>query len=45
MDASKAGIALPSGTYRLSPVVDASFAKMDAWMVEITVISAGCASP
>ena len=45
MDASKAEIALPSGTYRLSPVVDASFAKMDAWMVEITVISAACASP
>lgn len=45
MDASKAGISLPSGTYRLSPVADASFAKMDAWMVEITVISAACASP
>jgi hypothetical protein len=45
MDASKAGISLPSGTYRLSPVADASFAKMDAWMVEITVISATCASP
>ena len=45
MDASKAGISLPSGTYRLSPVTDASFAKMDAWMVEITVISAACASP
>uniref|UniRef100_UPI0026318B0C hypothetical protein n=1 Tax=Accumulibacter sp. TaxID=2053492 RepID=UPI0026318B0C len=45
MDASKAEIALPSGTYRLSPVIDASLAKMDAWMVEITVISAACASP
>jgi hypothetical protein len=45
MDASNAQIPLPSGTYRLSPVVDASFAEMDAWMAEITVISAACASP
>ena len=45
MDASKAEIPLRSGTYRLSPVIDASLAKMDAWMVEITVISAACASP
>jgi hypothetical protein len=29
----------------LSPVVDASLAKSDAWMVEITVITAACASP
>lgn len=45
MDASKAEIHLRSGTYRLSPVIDASLAKMDAWMVEITVLSAACASP
>ena len=45
MDASKSEIPLRSGTYCLSPVADASFAKMDAWMVEITVISAACASP
>ena len=45
MDASKAEIALPSGTYRLSPVVDASLAKKNAWMVEITVLSTACASP
>ena len=45
MNASKAEMFLPSGTYRLSPVVDASLAKSDAWMVEITVITAACALP
>lgn len=45
MNASKAEMFLPSGTYRLSPVVDASLAKSDAWMVQITVITAACASP
>ena len=45
MDASKAETGFSSGTYRLSRVVDASLAKKNAWMVEITVISAGCASP
>ena len=45
MNASKAVMFLPSGTYRLSPVVDASLAKSDAWMVEITVITAACALP
>ncbi len=45
MNASKAEMPLPSGTYRLSPVVDASLAKSDAWMVEITVITAACALP
>lgn len=45
MDASKAEIPLPSGTYRLSLVTDASLAKKDAWMVEITLITAACASP
>ena len=45
MDASKAETGFSSGTYRLSPVADASFAKKNAWMVEITVLSAACASP
>ncbi|WP_300339202.1 hypothetical protein [Accumulibacter sp.] len=45
MDASKAEIPLRSGTYRLSPVADVSFAKKNAWMVEITVLPAACASP
>ncbi|WP_291998419.1 hypothetical protein [Candidatus Accumulibacter sp. ACC012] len=45
MDASKTEIALPSGTYRLSPMIDASLAKMDAWTVEITVLSATCRAP
>ena len=45
MDASKAETGFSSGTYRLSPVVDASLAKKNAWMVEITVLSAACASP
>jgi hypothetical protein len=45
MNASKAAMPIPSGTYRLSPVVDASLAKSDAWMVEITVITAACALP
>jgi hypothetical protein len=45
MDASKAEMPIPSGTYRLSRVVDAALAKSDAWMVEITVITAACASP
>ncbi len=44
-NASKAEMPLPSGTYRLSPGVDASLAKSDAWMVEITVITAACALP
>lgn len=45
MDASKAEIRFSSGTYRLSAVADASLAKSDAWMVEITVLSTACASP
>ncbi|WP_291993034.1 hypothetical protein [Candidatus Accumulibacter sp. ACC003] len=45
MDASMAETGFSSGTYRLSRVVDASLAKKNAWMVEITVISAACASP
>jgi hypothetical protein len=30
---------VPSGTYRLSPVRREDLAKMDAWTVEITVLS------
>ena len=39
MDASTPETAVPSGTYRLVPASAAAFAKMDAWMVEITVLS------
>ena len=39
MDASAAGSAVPSGTYRLVPAAGGLFAKMDAWTVEITVLS------
>jgi hypothetical protein len=30
---------IPSGTYQLTPVGSGSLAKMDAWMVEISLIS------
>ena len=39
MDASKAISPVPSGTYRLVPATDTEFAKMDAWIVEMTLIS------
>jgi hypothetical protein len=39
MDASKALSPIPSGTYRLVPAGAAEFAKMDAWIVEMTLIS------
>ena len=39
MDASTAVSLVPSGTYRLTPVTPEKLAKMDAWMVEITVVS------
>ena len=39
MDASAAGTGVPSGTYRLVRAVGGMFAKMDAWTVEITVLS------
>jgi len=32
---------VPSGTYHLTPVRSGSLAKMDAWMVEISLISSG----
>lgn len=43
MDASATDWGVPSGTYRLVPAAGGMFAKMDAWTVEITVLSRGCA--
>jgi len=40
MDASRPRCPVPSGTYRLSPAAAAGIAKMDAWTVEITLLSA-----
>jgi len=39
MDASRPLSRVPSGTYRIVPAAPAGFAKMDAWIVEMTVIS------
>jgi hypothetical protein len=39
MDASPAGSPVPSGTYRLVPAGPERFAKMDACLVEITLVS------
>lgn len=39
MDASTAVSPVPSGTYRLFPVTPGNLAKMDAWMVQITLVS------
>jgi hypothetical protein len=39
MAVSTRGPPVPSGTYRLSPVMREDLAKMDAWTVQITVIS------
>lgn len=39
MDASTPGTFLPSGIYRLSRVAAGEIAKMDAWMVELTLLS------
>ena len=39
MDASRAVSRVPSGTYRLVPASAAEFAKMDALVVEMTLIS------
>jgi hypothetical protein len=41
MDACAAQSFVPSGTYRLRPVERGDVAKMDAWTVEITLLSAG----
>jgi len=39
MDASKPASALASGTYRLSTIRPPGVAKMDVWIVEITVLA------
>ena len=39
MDVSTRDSPVPSGTYRLSPVLADGLAKMDAWTVEIAVLS------
>jgi hypothetical protein len=39
MDVKTREFTVPSGTYRLSPIDAADLAKMDAWTVEITVLS------
>jgi len=39
MGASTLDSGVPSGTYRLVPAAAGAFAKMDAWMVEITLLS------
>jgi len=33
---------VPSGTYRLAPMVPGNLAKMNAWTVEITLLSSQC---
>lgn len=43
MDEQKAENAIPSGCYLLSPVPDGKVAKMDELIVEISVVSMGCA--
>jgi hypothetical protein len=42
IDASTPHSGVPSGTYRLVRAVAGGFAKMDAWTVEITVLSKQC---
>jgi len=44
MDVSTPDSPLPSGTYRLSPATAEDLAKMDAWMVRITLVSRPYAS-
>jgi hypothetical protein len=44
MDASGPVSPVPAGVYLLRPVTRAGIAKMDAWMVEISIVSAGCAA-
>jgi len=43
MDASMGESSIPSGRYKLTPVHTSDLAKMDAWMVNISVVSTGCA--
>ena len=45
MDASRAGSPVASGTYRLVPAATERFAKMDACLVEITLVSTPYAQP
>lgn len=42
MDASNAPLPLPAGIYRIRHVAVPVFAKMDAWTIEITLLSATC---
>ncbi len=44
MDVSTADFPVPSGTYRLIPATPEGLAKMDAWMVRITLVSTQYAS-
>ena len=39
MDVSTAASPVPSGTYRLSKATAEDLAKMDAWMIQITLVS------
>jgi hypothetical protein len=39
MDVSIGESSIPSGRYRLTPVHASDLAKMDAWMVNISVVS------
>lgn len=41
MDVSRPESLVPSGIYRLTPVDASKIAKMDAWIVEINLISCG----
>ena len=45
MDASTPGLPLPSGTYRLALAAASDLAKMDAWTVQITLLSTPDARP
>ena len=42
MDVSASPIPPLSGRYRLTTMADDGIAKMDAWIVEITVLSSSC---
>lgn len=39
MDASTRALRVPSGIYRMVPAAPSNLAKMDAWTVEITLVS------
>jgi hypothetical protein len=42
MDACRPETVVPSGTYQLRPVTGGDLAKMDAWTVQITLLSERC---